>query len=115
MKPLQVEILLNDRYKQAPPFNEDEIRRSGLPSDVFGILHDLAYHHEGRDVWDYVRRAQVALRTESFPYRYAWDRMNRKGQFCRVLVRGKKNSALVEFEDGFKAVTSRNALRKRIT
>jgi hypothetical protein len=48
-----------------------------------------------------------------FPYYYAWNRMGRKGQFCRVLARGKMNSCLVEFEDGFKAVTSRNALRKR--
>jgi len=48
----------------------------------------------------------------SFPYRYAWNRMDRKGQRCAVLVRGKMNSCLVEFEDGFQAVTSRNALRK---
>ena len=39
--------------------------------------------------------------------------MGRKGQACRVICRGKMNSALVEFEDGFKMVTSRNALRKR--
>lgn len=51
--------------------------------------------------------------TSPYPYRYAWNRMNRKGQFCRVIVRGKMNSCLVEFEDGFRAVTSRNALRKR--
>jgi hypothetical protein len=47
-----------------------------------------------------------------FPYRYAWNRMDRKGQLCRVIVRGKMNSAWIEFEDGFQAVTSRNALRK---
>jgi len=47
-----------------------------------------------------------------FPYRYAWSRMGRKGQRCAVLVRGKMNSCAVEFEDGFQAVTSRNALRK---
>ncbi len=47
-----------------------------------------------------------------FPYRYAWNRMGRKGQVLRVLCRGKMNSCLVEFEDGFRAVTSRNALRK---
>jgi hypothetical protein len=29
-----------------------------------------------------------------------------------VIVRGKRNSALIEFEDGYRAVTSRNALRK---
>ena len=45
-------------------------------------------------------------------YIYRWNRMGRKGQICRVLVRGAKNSCLIEFEDGFKAVTSRNALRK---
>lgn len=36
----------------------------------------------------------------------------RKGQRCRVLVRGKMNSALVEFEDGFMVVTSRWAVRR---
>ncbi len=39
--------------------------------------------------------------------------MGRKGETCRVLIRGKKNSCLVEFvNDGHKAVTSRNALKK---
>lgn len=37
----------------------------------------------------------------------------RKGQKCRILVRGKKmNSILVEFEDGFRIVTSRYAVRR---
>lgn len=39
-------------------------------------------------------------------------RVDRKGERCRVLVRGAKNSALVEFEDGFRVVTSRYAVRK---
>jgi len=43
-------------------FSEDDIRRDGLPADVFGLLHDLCYHHDGRDVWNYVRRAQEMLR-----------------------------------------------------
>ena len=46
------------------------------------------------------------------PYFYNWNRMDRKGQKCWVLVRGKRNSCLVRFEDGFQAVTSRNAIRK---
>jgi hypothetical protein len=51
-----------------------------------------------------------------FIYTYAWNRMGRKGQHCRVLVRGKKmNSCAIEFEDGHRAITSRNALRKRKT
>lgn len=56
-----------------------------------------------------------------FPYYYAWSRClgmpvcegTRKGMRCRVLVRGAKNSALIEFEDGYQAITSRNALRRR--
>jgi hypothetical protein len=48
-----------------------------------------------------------------FPYIYRWNRMGRKGQPCAVLVRGKMNSCLVMFEDGFTAVTSRNAQRCR--
>lgn len=35
-----------------------------------------------------------------------------KGARCRVLARGKLNSCLLEFEDGFKTITSRNGLKK---
>jgi hypothetical protein len=45
-------------------------------------------------------------------YIYRWNRMGRKGQMCRVLARGSMNSCLVEFDDKFKAITSRNALRR---
>ena len=38
--------------------------------------------------------------------------VDRKGQRCRVLVRGGMNSVLVEFEDGLRVVTSRYAIRK---
>jgi hypothetical protein len=37
----------------------------------------------------------------------------RKGQRCKVLVHGKKNNILVEFEDGYKVVTSRFAVRRK--
>ncbi len=50
-----------------------------------------------------------------YPYRWrVRTRLpERFGRMCRVLVRSKRmNSALVEFEDGFKVVTSRNYLRK---
>lgn len=36
----------------------------------------------------------------------------RKGQRCRLLARGTLNSCLIEFEDGWKVVTSRFAIRK---
>lgn len=49
-----------------------------------------------------------------------WDRVwyfktrlpERRGTRCRVLVSGARNSALVEFEDGYQTVTSRWAVRK---
>ena len=31
---------------------------------------------------------------------------------CRVIVRGRMNSCLVEFEDGYRVVTSRNYVMK---
>jgi len=56
-----------------------------------------------------------------FPYIWQWAKRpcsewnkpgQYKGQRCRVLVRGRRmNSALVEFEDGYQAVVSRNGLR----
>ena len=62
----------------------------------------------------------------TYPYRWAWgpkpgyDRgslprmfdRDRKGERCRVLARGRMNSALIEFEDGYRVVTSRNGLRR---
>jgi len=37
---------------------------------------------------------------------------DRKGQPCRVLVRGRMNTVLVEFEDGYRVTTSRYAVRR---
>lgn len=54
-------------------------------------------------------------------YRYSWGPrfvvpglpvLSRKGEACRMLARGAMNSALVEFEDGYQAIVSRNALRR---
>lgn len=39
----------------------------------------------------------------NWPYVYFWNRMDRKGQPCKVTAR---------FPDGFTAITSRNAIRK---
>jgi len=40
---------------------------------------------------------------------------DRKGQPCRIVVRGRSmNSALIEFEDGYRVVSSRWAVRKRL-
>lgn len=49
---------------------------------------------------------------EPLPYLYRWDRQGRKGQPCRVTMRGKFNSIRVEFEDGYTMITSGNAIRR---
>jgi hypothetical protein len=53
----------------------------------------------------------------TFDYIWFWKSRlpARKGQACRILARGKMNSILVEFEDGYKVVTSRYAVRKATT
>jgi len=57
----------------------------------------------------------------AFPYIWRWGTCRgkypevgkRKGMRCRVLVRGRRmNSALVEFQDGFQTIMSRNGLRR---
>lgn len=57
-----------------------------------------------------------------YPYIYFWGPrlrvpglpvLDRKGQRCRVLARGRMNSAAIEFEDGYTAIVSRNALRRK--
>ena len=50
----------------------------------------------------------------AYPYIWYWRKRlpERKDQLCKVLVRGTMNSALIEFQDGYRAVVSRNALRR---
>ena len=50
-------------------------------------------------MFDYIWRVRTRL-----PERY--------GQRCKVTVRGGKNNILVEFEDGYQVVTSRNYVRR---
>lgn len=51
-----------------------------------------------------------------FPYVYRWgnnsQRIKFKGQRCRLIARGTMNSCLLEFADGRRMITSRNAIRK---
>jgi hypothetical protein len=51
-----------------------------------------------------------------YPYCYWWKnnvkRRSLCGRMCRILVRGRANSALVEFEDGQREVISRHAIRR---
>ena len=52
------------------------------------------------------------MAAETLPYIYRWDRQGRKGQPCAMTARGAMNSCRVEFADGYRMITSRNALRK---
>lgn len=47
-------------------------------------------------------------------HRWRWRKWmpERHGHLCRVVAMGRMNSALVEFEDGARVITSRYAVRK---
>ena len=57
---------------------------------------------------------QLAMPYPAFDHVWFWRARlpKRKGQRCAVLVRGKMNSILVHFQDGFRVVTSRHAVRR---
>ena len=58
-------------------------------------------------------RARAAAPTTSangIDYVFRWDRLGRKGQRCRVTVRGAMNSCRLVFDDGHTIITSRNAI-----
>ncbi|GID32661.1 hypothetical protein Abr02nite_76440 [Paractinoplanes brasiliensis] len=57
-------------------------------------------------------------RTLNYPgvrARVPWfgDSIDRTGRRCRVITRGTGNTALLEFEDGYRVITSRAGLRRR--
>lgn len=54
-----------DEQSPEESFSEEDIRRNGLSADVFGLIHDLAYDHEGRERFQYRTRAQAILRAAS--------------------------------------------------
>lgn len=49
-----------------------------------------------------------------YPYRWAWKKRlpERTGQPCKLLVVGKLNNVLLEFQDGYKVVTDRRGIRR---
>lgn len=53
----------------------------------------------------------------TYPFLFRWNRPGLPGKQrkpCRILIRSHKmNSCSIEFEDGTRAVVSRNAVRKR--
>jgi hypothetical protein len=49
-----------------------------------------------------------------FPYTYRWTNGGRQGQQCRLLAVGTMYACLIEFPDGFKMVSTVNALRGEV-
>jgi hypothetical protein len=51
-----------------------------------------------------------------FEYYYAWKNKEKRRTLCkracRVVVRGRMNSCLIEFENGQREVVSRNAVKR---
>ena len=49
-----------------------------------------------------------------YPYVWYWCTKlpERHGQRCRIVARGRLNNVMVEFEDGYRVITSRYAVRK---
>lgn len=49
-----------------------------------------------------------------FPYVWHWRARlpERRGQRHRLIATGSLNSCMIEFEDGWRVITSRNALRR---
>lgn len=63
-------------------------------------------------VWTWRYRTIGQPITRPVKVRWFGDGIDRTGQRCRVVVRGTMNSALVEFDDGYRVVTSRGGLRR---
>jgi hypothetical protein len=65
-------------------------------------------------VWTWRHRTIGPPYPVARPVKVPWfgDGVDRAGRRCRVLVRGTMNTALVEFDDGYRAVTSRGGLRR---
>lgn len=80
-------------------FNEDMIRRKGLPADVRGLIHDLCYDHEGRDREQYKKRAQEIMKRDKSPLDFS------KG------VRGKYVGKFRITSNGFKCRGCRARVR----
>ena len=75
--------------------------------------------------WDWWLGIELSGEQMNYPYYFPWKNKFSKqcmtytkwpalyGKRFRVIARGSKNSALVEFEDGQREVISRNAIRIR--
>lgn len=57
------------------------------------------------------------MHADDYPYVFAWGnnavRAAWKGRRCRIVASGSRGTAMLEFEDGRRVVTSRRAVRRK--
>lgn len=103
-----------DRVAARPRSREKALERAeALQAQVRSHECIWVWEEKRPRSWTCIGSFGPRARVSEFPYVWFWHRMGRKGQPCRVVCRGKMNSALLEFEDGFRTVTSRSGLRRR--
>lgn len=88
-----------------------EIAEMETQHDVPALLVTLG-------VTDWKREQELIyklLSVDCFPYEWKWKtRMGeRYGQPCAMVAKGRMNSVLLEFPDGYRVVTSLNGIRRR--
>ena len=77
-------------YDDLTRFTEADIKRTDLPRDAFLLIHDLCYHHDGRNVYTYVRAAQEILRKSNGE---AGDRLKEIRERERKATKGPWNDS----------------------
>lgn len=112
--PCKCALLKADRWLQCEARGSIQPGQGAVQSRGEGDFSPVAQRPEQA-----LYKRQVAgsspARTTNFDHVWFWKSRlpHRKGQPCRVLIRGgKMNSILVQFEDGERVCTSRYAVRK---
>lgn len=95
-----------------------ELRRCRLEIEAMQDQHDSPAWLVTLGVNDWQMEQKLIyelLSLEAFPYEWRWkQRMgDRYGQPCALLAKGRMNTALLEFPDGFRVTTSLNGIRRR--
>ena len=103
---------LNPHFHKAIPTEEDCRRIKAQEAHYRPILEKIFAEHFLKLVKSIIKENK----NTRVQYTYRWKnnpkRLELYGKPCRILARGRMNSALVEFAAGNKEVVSRNALRR---
>jgi|SRR3990167_4955348 len=84
--------------------------RHGKPTEVTGDSESVRFHAASTRGADHGDHDGLPARHD--PWHWRKRLPSRHGQRCRVTARGKMNSIRVEFEDGYRMITSRYAVRR---